>query len=67
MDHYFRVVEGTPFLLNDVKIDSQFWKDMEDQIKITKNRIKPFVWKKYLMVNQVYIRSVQLTVLHTLL
>ena len=67
MDRYFRIVEGNAMYLSDVKIDVQFWRDMEDQLKIAKSRIKPFVWKKYLMGNEVYKRSVQINVLQALL
>ena len=67
MDHYFRIIEGNALYLSDVKIDVQFWRDMEDQLKIAKSRIKPFVWKKYLMGNEVYKRSVQINVLQALL
>lgn len=51
MEQYFKIVDEKPLLLSDVNIDAKFWKDMEVRIGIARSRVKPFVWKKYLLPN----------------
>ena len=56
MERYYLIHNSTVLLKTDIRINQDFWKQIEADLKIERNRIKTFVWRTYLSQNDVYLK-----------